>query len=173
MKQFSFSPFSSPFKHFLMNYSSIIYEHGGFTSEHSPPETIRTESTKIAFWVLFSCVIKFGLSAKSKSSLSPFTTIQTNTPCPATTGTVQGRQTLGKHFLVTDHCAVFVFHIHSLFLSAHVCFIDFLWKFWILDQHLPPSHFSGKPSQNECAYKQKEIGIIILFKPRLLEPSNS
>lgn len=75
MKQFSFSPFSSPFKHFLMNYSSIIYEHGGFTSEHSPPETIRTESTKIAFWVLFSCVIKFGLSAKSKSSLSPFTTI--------------------------------------------------------------------------------------------------
>ena len=23
-----------------MNYSSIIYEHGGFTSEHSPPETM-------------------------------------------------------------------------------------------------------------------------------------
>lgn len=35
MKQFSFSPFSSPFKHFLMNYSSIIYEHDGFKSEHS------------------------------------------------------------------------------------------------------------------------------------------
>lgn len=171
MKQFSFSPFSSPFKHFLMNYSSIIYEHGGFTSEHSPPETIRTESIKIAFWVLFSCVIKF------QHSPSPhcfhLQQYETNTLCPAMTDTVQGRQTLGKHFLVTDHCAVFVFHIHSLFLSAHVCFIDFLWKFWILDQHLPPSHFSGKPSQNECAYKQKEIGIIILFKPRLLEPSNS